>query len=191
MSHRGTEKFGLLRASAPLCDIFLTVAKGDAKMKMNDDMKKAQANMAAGVIAVEGFLGYDHRDLATIIQQDEEEMRRLNLDWTVVAAKMRDLLKKGSDGLGEPITVEKTWLVRVDETRGTLPSPWTGDGIFHKVNCEVRRLDKQGKPEGKILLYNELSLHLFEKYHFLQGRGSHFRIEPADLKTVLGFWDRA
>jgi hypothetical protein len=157
-------------------------------MKMTEELKKAQANMAAGVIAVEGFLGYDQRDLAEIIQHDEEEMRRLNLEWDVVAEKLRDLLKKGSDGLGEPITLVP-WLVRVDETRGTLTSPWE-DGIFHKVNCEVRRLDAQGKPLGKLLLYNELSLHLFEKHHFLQGRGSHFRLEPADLKTVLGFWDR-
>lgn len=159
-------------------------------MKMTDELKKAQASMAAGVLTVEGFLGYDQRDLATIIQHDEEEFARLKLDWGVVATQLRGLLQKGSAGLGEPTTVDGTWLVRVDETRGTLPSPWTGDGIFHKVNCEVRRLDKQGKPEGKILLYNELSLHLFEKYHFLQGRGSHFRMEPADIKTVLGFWDR-
>lgn len=159
-------------------------------MKMTEDFKKAQENMKAGVLTVEGFLGYDPRNLAEIIQHDEEEFARLNLDWEVVAAKMRELLKKGSDGLGEPISVERTFLVRVDETRGTLPSPWTGEGIFHKVNCEVRRLNKEGKPEGKILLYNELSLHMFEKHHFLQGRGSHFRMEPADIKTVLGFWDR-
>lgn len=159
-------------------------------MKQTEELKKAQENMKAGVITVEGFLGYDPRNLAEIIQHDEEEMRRLNLDWDVVAAKLRELLTKGSEGLGEPITIDKTWLVRVDETRGTLPSPWTGDGIFHKVNAEVRRLSKAGKPEGKILLYNELSLHLFEKYHFLQGRGSHFRLEPAEIKTVLGFWDK-
>jgi hypothetical protein len=158
-------------------------------MKMTEELKKAQANMQAGVLTLEGFLGFDHRDLATIIQHDEEKFARLNLDWEIVAKTMRDILKKGSDGLGEPITIEP-WLVRVDETRGTLPSPWTGDGIFHKVNCEVRRLNKDGKPEGKIMLYNELSLHLFEKHHFLQGRGSHFRLEPADIKTVLGFWDR-
>ena len=76
----------------------------------------------------------------------------------------------------------------MDETRGTLPSPWAGEGIFHKVNCEVRRLDKEGKPEGKILLFNELSLNMLEKHHFLEGRGSHFRLEPSDVKTVLGMW---
>ena len=158
-------------------------------MKMTEDLKKAQANMQAGVIAVEGFLGFDKRNVAEIIQHDEEEFRSLNLEWDVVLAKLKELHKKGSDGLGEPTTVDKTFLVRVDETRGTLPSPWE-DGIFHKVNAEVRRLNKEGKLEGKILLYNELSLHMMEKYHFLQGRGSHFRLEPADLKTVLGFWDR-
>ena len=153
-------------------------------MKMTEELKKAQANMQAGVIAVEGFLGHDPRLLVDIIQHDEEEFRRLALDWDIVAAKLKELLKLGSDGLGEPTTVAHQWLIRVDETRGTLPSPWE-DGIFHKVNCEVRRVDSDGKPVGKILLYNELSMHLLEKYHFLEGRGSSFRLEPADIKTIL------
>jgi hypothetical protein len=160
-------------------------------MKQTEELKKAQASMQAGVITVEGFLGFDNRPLADIIQHDEEEFARLHLDWGTVATKLHELLQKGSAGLGEPTTVDQTWLIRVDETRGTLPSPWDGEGIFHKVNCEIRRLDKAGKPEGKILLYNELSLNLLEKHHFLQGRGSHFRLEPADVKAVLGFWDRS
>ena len=154
-------------------------------MKMSEELKKAQANMQAGVITVEGFLGHDARPVVDIIQHDEEDVNRLGLQWEIVAAKLKELLKLGSDGLGEPITVQKKWLIRVDETRGTLPSPWE-DGIFHKVNCEVRKIDEEGRPVGKILLYNELSLHLLEKYHFLQGRGSPFRLEPADIKTILG-----
>ena len=159
-------------------------------MKMTEEMKHAQARMQAGVLTLEGFLGYDNRNLAEIIQHDEEEFARLGLEWDDVGTRLHDLLKRGSEGLGEPITIDKTWLVRTDETRGTLPSPWDGEGIFHKVNCEVRRLNKEGKPEGKILLYNELALHMFDKHHFLQGRGSHFRMEPSDIKTVLGIWDR-
>lgn len=154
-------------------------------MKMTEEFKKAQANMQAGVIAMEGFLGHDPRNLAEIIQHDEEDFARLGLDWAGVVARLKELHHKGSAGLGEPTTVDKTYLVRVDETRGTLPSPWE-DGIFHKVNAEVRRLGKDGKPQGKLLIYNDLCLHLVEKYHFLQGRGSPFRLEPADLKTVLG-----
>ena len=154
-------------------------------MKMSEELKKAQANMQAGVITVEGFLGHDARPVVDIIQHDEEDVNRLGLQWEIVAAKLKELLKLGSDGLGDPITVQKKWLIRVDETRGTLPSPWE-DGIFHKVNCEVRKIDEEGRPVGKILLYNELSLHLLEKYHFLQGRGSPFRLEPADIKTILG-----
>ena len=153
-------------------------------MKMTEELKKAQANMQAGVIAVEGFLGQDSRLLVDIIQHDEEEFRKLDLDWDAAAARLRALLKAGSDGLGEPITVEARWLIRVDETRGTLPSPWE-DGIFHKVNAEVELLE-QGKPTGKKLLYNELCLHLLEKHHFLQGKGSPFRMEPALIKAVLG-----
>jgi len=154
-------------------------------MKMSEELKKAQANMQPGVISVQGFLGSDTRPIVDIIQHDEEAFRLFGLEWEAVGAKLRELLKKGSDGLGEPTTVANRWLIRVDETRGTLPSPWE-DGIFHKVNAEVQLL-AAGQRVGNPLIYNELCIHLLEKFHFLQGKGSPFRLEPATLKEVLGF----
>lgn len=148
-------------------------------MKMPPQYIKAQANMQPGVITSSGFLGDDERILADIIEQDEETMQKFGLDFGETAAALMRLMKEGLKGLGEPITVENLWRVQVNEARGFLACPFE-DGIFGKTNAAVELLSN-----GKIMLYSDLSLHLLEKHHFLQGRGSPFRLEPEDMKEVL------
>ncbi|AHC15552.1 hypothetical protein [Salinispira pacifica] len=148
-------------------------------MKQTPDYSKAEANMQSGVITADGFLGEDTRPLADIIEHDEELFAELNITFDSVAEKLEYLMKKGQTGLGEPITVDDTWLVRTDETRGYLPSPF-GDGVFHKINVEVEL-----KGSGKTLLFTEMNIHMLRKFHFLEGKGSTFRMEPALIKEVL------
>jgi hypothetical protein len=96
---------------------------------------------------------------------------------------MHYLMDEGRKWLEEPVTVDSKWIVRVSEARGFLASPFE-DGIFRKVNAQVQHAPG-GEPSGDEILFSELSIHLFEKYHFLQGKGSPFRLEPAKLKNVL------
>lgn len=149
-------------------------------MKMSPEYVKAQENMQPGVITADGFLGDEDRPLVDIIESDEEEMRRIGLDWDEVADRLQHLLSAGREGLGEPVTVDR-WVVRVDEARGFLASPFE-DGVFRKVNAIVCRA---AAPQRE-LTYTELSLHLLRKYHFLEGRGAPFRLEPARIREVLG-----
>jgi hypothetical protein len=149
-------------------------------MKMSPEYTKAQANMQPGVITSDGFLGDDDRPIVEIIQSDEVTMKKLDLDFDEAAELMESLMEKGRKGLGEPVTVDEKWLVQVSEARGFLASPFE-DGIFRKVNVTVSR---KALP-GKELLYSALSLHLFRKYHFLQGSGSPFRLEPQEIKEIL------
>jgi hypothetical protein len=153
-------------------------------MKMSPEYKKAQDNMQPGVITADGFLGDESRNIVDIIEADEEEFSRLGLDWDEVVARLRHLLEEGRKGLGEPVTVDDNWIVTTSEARGHLASPFE-DGIFRKVNAEIRHAPG-GKPDGTVLLVSDLSLHLIEKNHFLQGRGAPFRIEPETIKRVLG-----
>lgn len=146
-------------------------------MKMTEALKRASANMQPGVIASSGFLGSDQRSLADIIAADEASMTHLGLQWEALAARMRFLLQAGMTGLGEPTEVAGTWIIKVDETRGKIASPWE-DGLCRKVNARVSIGDKY-------LIYNELSIFMAEKHHFLQGRGSPFRIEPDQALAVL------
>lgn len=148
-------------------------------------LRRAEANLAPGVLTVEGFLGRDQRSLLRLLREDERAFQDLGLDWNEVAARLEHLLHRGAEGLGEPITVDGTHLVRVAETRGMFACPWE-DGLFRKRSATVRRLGSDGQPQGAELLFSDLSLHLLKEHHFLQGLGSPFRLEPSRLQEVLG-----
>ncbi|MCF7929018.1 MAG: hypothetical protein K9L68_09010 [Spirochaetales bacterium] len=147
-------------------------------MKMSPFYVKAQDNMQPGIITSSGFLGDDTRPIVDIIEHDEEIMQQLGLDFEEVANRLHELMEEGRKGLGEPITYQQ-FLLQVYEARGFLPSPFE-DGIFRKVNVNI-----ENKKNGKTLLVSELSIHLLQQHHFLQGRGSPYRLEPEDLKGTL------
>jgi hypothetical protein len=153
-------------------------------MKMSPEYRRAQENMQPGVITADGFLGDDTRNIVDIIEADEEEFSRLGMDFDDVVATLRHLLEEGRKGLDEPVTVDDKWIVTTTEARGHLASPFE-DGIFRKVNATIQRAPA-GKPEGPTILVSDLSLHLMEKNHFLQGKGAPFRLEPHRIKEVLG-----
>lgn len=152
-------------------------------MKMSPEFQKAQENMQPGVITSDGFLGNDTRNIVEIIGADEESFARLGLDFDEVVRHLRRLLEEARKGLGEPITVDERWIVTSSEARGHLPSPFE-DGIYRKVNAHIQHAPG-GAPSGEALLISDLSLHMLDKYHFLQGRGSSFRLEPEKVKMVL------
>ncbi len=148
-------------------------------MKMSPEYKQTALQMQPGIITAEGFLGNDTRPLVDIIQADEEQATRLNVEWDKIAGHLQELYKAGKQGQERTIEFIGKWNVKVDESRGLLPCPFK-DGLFHKHTILVTH-----KPSGKQLLFSELSLHLLEKHHFLQGKGSSFRMELSEIKTVL------
>lgn len=152
-------------------------------MKMSPEYAKAQANMQPGVITSDGFLGDDKRPIVEIIQDDENKMEQLHMEFDTTVELMRHLMEEGRKGLGEPVTVDGKWIVQVFEARGFLASPFE-DGIYRKVNAQVS-MSVNGQESEEKILFSELSLHLMEKYHFLQGLGSSFRLDPHDIKGVL------
>jgi hypothetical protein len=152
-------------------------------MKMSPRYTKAQQNMQPGIITSDGFFGDDNRNLVDIIEADEEKFSQLGLDFDDVAHRLRHLLEEGRKGLGEPVTVDNRWIVTTSEARGHLASPFE-DGIFRKVNARIEHAPA-GKPNGEQLLVSDLSLHLLEAHHFLEGRGAPFRLEPEEIKRVL------
>ncbi|WP_320048068.1 hypothetical protein [uncultured Ilyobacter sp.] len=148
-------------------------------MKMTPYMIKAQSNMLPGKIAAEGFLGDEKLNLNEIITRDEGEMIRLGMKFQTVADLLRGFMLKGGHALGEPVTIENKWIVQTIEARGNLPCPFE-DGIFEKVTVQLKLISSE-----ETIAYTDLSLHLLEKHHFLQGKGSPFRIEPMKLKRIL------
>ncbi len=149
-------------------------------MKMSPEMKKAQENMISGVLSAEGFLGEDEgRPLRDLIEETEELFSHHGLDIDELTTLLEELMEEGRKGLGEPITVRERWLVQTTEARGHLPCPFE-DGIQRKITALI-----QNKANEESLLVSSLSLHLLMKHHFIEGRGSRFRMEPEQVKLVL------
>ncbi|ANQ53603.1 hypothetical protein XJ44_03730 [Thermosipho affectus] len=147
-------------------------------MKMSPEMIKAQENMKPGVITADGFLGNDDRNIVDIIAEDEREFAKLGMDFDEISNMMSEFLNIGEKGLGEPIKY-KDFEIFVYEARGFIPCPFE-DGIFRKKVATVKNLKN-----GEKIMYSELSIHLLKKHHFLQGKGSKFRLEPKILKKVF------
>ncbi|WP_246157079.1 hypothetical protein [Oceanispirochaeta crateris] len=142
-------------------------------------MRKAQENMAPGVITADGFLGEDTRPLQDMIVETEELMRHHGIDIDNVVQTLKDMMEEGRNGLGEPITVDEKWIVQTSEARGHLPCPFE-DGIERKITTVIRNIK-----QGESIMISSLSLHLLKKHHFLEGKGSAFRLDPEKLKRVL------
>lgn len=147
-------------------------------MKLTPEYASAQESMKPGKITAEGFLGDDDRNIVDIITADEEEFAHLNLDFSEVAKQLRQLLREGAKGLGNVVAFEK-WEITVDEARGNIPCPFK-DGMFSKRVATIKNLNN-----SKQIVISDLSVHLLEKHHFLQGKGSIFRLEPSIIKAVL------
>ncbi|MBN2727395.1 hypothetical protein JXR74_08515 [Candidatus Mcinerneyibacteriota bacterium] len=149
-------------------------------MKQTVQMDKIQASMRRGVITLEGFLGTDTRKLVDILIDDDAEVRRLGMSHEAIARRMLELKQAGEAGLGEFVTVGEQLEVKVDAVRGKLPCPFGDPGIFGKVNTTVRN-----KKTKKEVTYTDLHIHMIWAHGFYEGKGSRFRLEPAELIDIL------
>ncbi|MGM0431731.1 MAG: hypothetical protein ACQEQU_03350 [Spirochaetota bacterium] len=149
-------------------------------MKQSPQLTKIQEQMRPGVITLDGFLGTDTRNLVDILMEDDGTVRRMGLTHSKIADRMEYFRNEGYDGLGEFITVDGHFEVRVDSVRGSLPSPFGGPGMYKKVNTTVRNLNS-----GKEITYTDLHIHFVRDYGFYEGKGSSYRLEPEQLVEVL------
>jgi hypothetical protein len=149
-------------------------------MKQTVQMKQIQEKMKPGLITRDGFLGTDRRNLIDILIEDDETVKRMNLTHQVIAGRMLELRDAGMRGLGDFITVEPHYEVRVDSVRGKLPCPFGDPGIFPKTNIIVRNTEI-----NREIVYTDLHIHLIYAHGFYEGKGSVFRLEPQDLVEIL------
>ena len=149
-------------------------------MKQSPELSIAQTNMRPGVITLHGFLGPDDRNLIDILTEDDGEVKRLGLSHELIGRCMEEMRDQGKRGLGEFVKVKPHFQVRVEAVRGKLPSPFSGPGLHRKTNTIVRN-----EAIGKEITYTDLQINLIVKNGFYQGRGSTYRLEPADIAQVL------
>jgi hypothetical protein len=149
-------------------------------MKQTVQMDRIQEKMQPGVYTRDGFLGTDRRKLIDILIEDDEAVKRMDLTHQRIAERMIELRDAGMRGLGEFITLEPHYEVRVISVRGKLPCPFGDPGIFPKTNTVVRNTDLDRE-----VTFTDLHIHMVGSHGFYEGKGSPFRLEPAALATVL------
>ena len=149
-------------------------------MKQSPQMQKVQESMQPGVITLYGFLGPDERNLIDILTEDDGVVKRLGLSHEHIGRRMEDFRERGKAGLGEYFPVAPHFQVRVESVRGKLPSPFGGPGLYEKTNITVHN-----EAINQKVIYTDLHIHLVKAHGFYQGKGSRFRLDPAELAKVL------
>jgi hypothetical protein len=151
-------------------------------MKLTPRERRIAERMAPGVLCREGFLAPDRRPLGEILAADASAVAALGTTHGELAAHLRAACEAARAALGREVPLAGGRLRAVfREAMGAIPCPW-GDG---------RRLPK-GEVEvtdpatGRRLLFTPLSVHLIAEHGFYQGRGSRYRVEPAEAARLFG-----
>jgi hypothetical protein len=149
-------------------------------MKQTEQMKEIQEKMKPGVITLDGFLGTDGRNLIDILEDDDAEVKRLDLTHERIAARMQELRDAGKEGLGDLISVAPHYEISVDIARGKLPCPFGHRGLIRKTIIQLRNLEIDRE-----IVFTDMNIHMIAEHGFYQGKGSPFRLEINDLVTIL------
>lgn len=148
-------------------------------MKSNPTEQYLRENLKAGRFAKEGFLGDDSRPVDEIIKEDEAELSALGVTRQQLAARMRELTRKGLEGMGQPVDFGGYSLV-VEDYMGWMGCP------FRDYRRAAKRVtyctDVKG---GKVMTWTDMSIHLIDGHSFFQGIGSPYRLEPVELVQFL------
>ena len=88
--------------------------------------------------------------------------------------------QKAKHAMGGEIEIQPGVFASFFESRGKVPSPFKGEGVFEKgetVVCE--------KKSGQRMIITQLGIALIKKHHFFQGIGSRYRINPELAAQLL------
>lgn len=149
-------------------------------MKQNPEMEKIQNNMQPDSLSAEGFLGDDSRNLIDIINEDNQVVERYGLSHQEIALCLREMTKAAAAGLGRPTNFGDDYIVSSQDYRGRIPCPFR-DRFYADKSTTIA----ENQRTGKRMLWTDLHIHMIDAHGFYEGRGSHFRLEPADLIHFL------
>jgi hypothetical protein len=149
-------------------------------MKQSPRERELHKRLEPSKFSSKGFLGEDQRALEEIIAEDHRMLEQLNITKEQLVNVLKEAYKKAKAGLGTQVNLAPGVTAFHHESRGRIPSPFQGDGVFEKGEAIVTFND----PSDKIVV-TALSIHLIEKHDFFQGRGSYYRIEPSSALKLL------
>lgn len=143
-------------------------------------MKRLEDLLRSSRIVAGGFLGDDRRTLEEILEADAAEVSRLGTTFEAIADRMEALTGLARKGLGTTVRLDDRLEGSVNDNRGVMICPWPHAGRYTKTVTTIRRTDT-----GETIAWSDLSIHFIGDHGFFEGRGSHFRLEPADLIRIL------
>ena len=149
-------------------------------MKQTPQERILVGRMAPGVLCREGFLGPDARPLGEILDTDNSTVVGLDLTHERIAARLGAVLRRAVAALGTPVSVGEGLTAVHHEAMGRIPCPWGRCGTFAKGEVELA-----DDLTGRTLRFTALSVHQIAEHGFYQGRGSRYRLDPAELWAAL------
>lgn len=149
-------------------------------MKLTPQERQLVDRMAPGVLCAEGFLGTDGRSPGEILAADAHAVESLGLTHERIAAKLDEIMRTAEAAFGNPVSVGEGLSAVCSDAMGPIPCPWGRCGLFTKGQIDLTDL-----AGGATLRFTPLSVHLVRRHGFYQGRGSRYRLDPADLARLL------
>jgi len=149
-------------------------------MKRSPGDAEQERLFSASKFSAEGFLGSDTRTVDEIVAEDAAALAASGVTCKEVADVLRTLFDKAEAALGVSVTISSTVSVTHDEARGKIPSPFKGEGVFQKGEVAIAIASRENP-----LFITRLGINLIEKHCFFQGKGSRYRIEPADAVLLV------
>jgi hypothetical protein len=149
-------------------------------MKQSPDMQRLEETLRSSELAAGSFMGDDPRSVTEVIEADAAALFSLGATVEQLGARMKEITAAAEQGLGNWVRLEGALEAKLDEARGLIPCPWPHQERFYKRVTTVRRAGTE-----RTARWSDLSLHLIAAHGFFQGRGSAFRVEPAEIVGIL------
>ena len=136
--------------------------------------------LRSSALVAGGFLGNDPRSVTEVVDADAVVLCRLGVTAGQVAQRMKEITERAARGLGTWVEIDEDHEAMVDEARGLLPCPWPHGGYYPKRVTTFRAV-----ASGRTFRWSDLNIHMIEDHGFFEGKGSAFRIEPAQFGRIL------
>jgi len=150
-------------------------------MKISPQEREVMDRMQPGALSGDGFLGDDSRSLGEILDADRSEVEALGLTNQILAEHLAAALAEAMPAGGEPVALGEGRRAVYHESMGRIPCPFMHGRVFPKGEVELT-----AARDVRTIRFTPLSVHLIAEHGFYQGRGSRYRLEPAELARIFG-----